>query len=68
MIGADDMAFPTLNMLTYWFMWPAFVCMIGSASSSRGGAAGRPAGPAYPPLSALPAGGARQSELGRRSG
>jgi len=25
MIGADDMAFPTLNMLSYWFMWPAFV-------------------------------------------
>src|SRR5258708_31546533 len=20
-IGADDMAFPTLNMLSYWFMW-----------------------------------------------
>ncbi len=27
MIGADDMAFPTLNMLSYWFMWPAFICM-----------------------------------------
>jgi cytochrome c oxidase subunit 1 len=26
MIGADDMAFPTLNMLSYWFMWPAFIC------------------------------------------
>ena len=26
MIGADDMAFPTLNMLSYWFMWPAIVC------------------------------------------
>lgn len=25
MIGADDMAFPTLNMLSYWFMWPAFL-------------------------------------------
>jgi cytochrome c oxidase subunit 1 len=23
MIGADDMAFPKLNMLSYWFMWPA---------------------------------------------
>ena len=22
-IGADDMAFPRLNMLSYWFMWPA---------------------------------------------
>ena len=29
MIGADDMAFPTLNMLSYWFMWPAFI-LIGS--------------------------------------
>ena len=25
MIGADDMAFPTLNMLSYWFMWTAFL-------------------------------------------
>jgi len=24
-IGADDMAFPTLNMLSYWFMWPAIL-------------------------------------------
>jgi cytochrome c oxidase subunit 1 len=30
MIGADDMAFPTLNMLSYWFMWPAFVCFLAS--------------------------------------
>ena len=28
MIGAEDMAFPRLNMLSYWFMWPAFGCMI----------------------------------------
>src|SRR6187549_2239762 len=26
MIGADDMAFPTLNMMSYWFMWPAIFC------------------------------------------
>ena len=25
-IGADDMAFPTLNMMSYWFMWPAIMC------------------------------------------
>src|SRR3972149_3346309 len=25
MIGAEDMAFPTLNMLSYWFMGPAFL-------------------------------------------
>ncbi|QDT00169.1 cytochrome c oxidase subunit I [Adhaeretor mobilis] len=38
MIGADDMAFPTLNMLSYWFMWPAFVA-IGSSFFVDGGAA-----------------------------
>src|SRR5579885_71729 len=25
MIGAKDMAFPKLNMMSYWFMWPAFI-------------------------------------------
>src|SRR6266511_862635 len=30
MIGADDMAFPTLNMLSYWFMWPAFLFLLAS--------------------------------------
>jgi cytochrome c oxidase subunit 1 len=25
MIGARDMAFPKLNMFSYWFMWPAFI-------------------------------------------
>ncbi len=25
MIGAEDMAFPTLNMFSYWMMWPAFI-------------------------------------------
>src|SRR3990170_3241478 len=25
MIGAEDMAFPTLNMMSYWFMWPAMI-------------------------------------------
>src|SRR5262245_52990346 len=27
MIGARDMAFPKLNMMSYWFMWPAFIIM-----------------------------------------
>ncbi|MCI0492195.1 MAG: cbb3-type cytochrome c oxidase subunit I [Planctomycetes bacterium] len=49
MIGADDMAFPTLNMLSYWFMWPAFIAF-GSSFFVAGG------GPnsgwtSYPPLS-----------------
>ncbi len=49
-IGADDMAFPKLNMLSYWFMWPAIVCFIGSFHVAGGAAA---AGwTAYPPLSA----------------
>ena len=39
MIGADDMAFPTLNMLSYWFMWPAFICFMSSffVAGGRGG-------------------------------
>ena len=48
MIGADDMAFPTLNMLSYWFMWPAFICMIAQLLRARRGG---PAGwTAYPTL------------------
>ena len=38
MIGADDMAFPTLNMLSYWFMWPAFLAF-GASFFVEGGAA-----------------------------
>ncbi|TWT39691.1 cytochrome c oxidase subunit I [Blastopirellula retiformator] len=51
MIGADDMAFPTLNMLSYWFMWPAFICF-GAAffCDGHGAAAGWTS---YPPLSAM---------------
>ena len=37
MIGAEDMAFPTLNMLSYWFMWPAFVCFGASFFVGTGG-------------------------------
>ena len=32
------MAFPTLNMLSYWFMWPAFISL-GAAFFVEGGAA-----------------------------
>ena len=28
MIGADDMSFPRMNMISYWLMWPAFACMV----------------------------------------
>lgn len=52
MIGADDMAFPTLNMLSYWFMWPAFICMTASFFVTGGAAA---AGwTSYPTLSSVP--------------
>jgi len=30
MIGAKDMAFPKLNMCSYWFMWPAFIVILSS--------------------------------------
>src|SRR5262245_29175023 len=51
MIGADDMAFPTLNMLSYWFMWPAFI-LIGLSFlwPPYGAGAGWTS---YPPLSAV---------------
>jgi cytochrome c oxidase subunit I len=52
MIGADDMAFPTLNMLSYWFMWPAFICIGLSFLWPPYGAGG--GWTSYPPLSAVP--------------
>jgi cytochrome c oxidase subunit 1 len=52
MIGADDMAFPTLNMLSYWFMWPAFICIGMSFLWPPYGAGG--GWTSYPPLSAVP--------------
>ncbi len=52
MIGADDMAFPTLNMLSYWFMWPAFICIgMSFFTAGHGAAAGWTS---YPPLSVVP--------------
>src|SRR6267154_1482774 len=51
-IGADDMAFPTLNMLSYWFMWPAIGLFMSSFFVEGGAAA---AGwTSYAPLSANP--------------
>lgn len=50
MIGADDMAFPTLNMLSYWFMWPAFILMSLAFAYGGGPASGWTA---YPPLSSI---------------
>jgi cytochrome c oxidase subunit 1 len=39
MIGARDMAFPKLNMMSYWFMWPAFGVIL-SSFFVEGGAGG----------------------------
>jgi cytochrome c oxidase subunit I len=39
MIGADDMAFPLLNMLSYWFMWPAIGFFMASFFVHGGGPA-----------------------------
>jgi cytochrome c oxidase subunit I len=39
MIGADDMAFPLLNMLSYWFMWPAIFFFMASFFVGAGGPA-----------------------------
>ena len=51
MIGADDMAFPTLNMLSYWFMWPAFICIgLSFFSAPYGAGAGWTS---YAPLSVV---------------
>lgn len=48
-IGARDMAFPKLNMLSYWVMWPSFILMLISFFVA-GGAAGS-GWTAYPTLS-----------------
>jgi cytochrome c oxidase subunit 1 len=51
-IGARDMAYPFLNMLSYWIVVPACILMLGSFFVPDGAAS---AGwTAYPPLSALP--------------
>ena len=38
-IGARDMAFPTMNMLSYWFMWPALYFFLSSFFQEGGAAA-----------------------------
>ena len=50
-IGADDMAFPTLNMLSYWFMWPAIGCF--GASFFTAGYGPGSGWTSYPLLSAI---------------
>ncbi|MBI1977775.1 MAG: cbb3-type cytochrome c oxidase subunit I [Candidatus Omnitrophica bacterium] len=50
-IGARDMAFPRLNMLSYWFFWPAAIVAL-TGFFMQGGAAAS-GWTAYPPLSAI---------------
>jgi cytochrome c oxidase subunit 1 len=53
MIGARDMAFPTLNMLSFWTSVPATIIMLWSFTVEGGAAGG--GWTSYPPLSANPA-------------
>ena len=50
-IGADDMAFPVLNMLSYWFMWPAIASFFAAFFTAGYGAGS--GWTSYPLLSAL---------------
>jgi len=52
MIGARDMAFPKLNMLSFWVYLPAGLIMAASFFTETGAAA--TGWTAYPPLSAVP--------------
>jgi cytochrome c oxidase subunit 1 len=56
MIGAKDMAFPKLNMMSYWFMWPAFAVILTSFFVEGG--AGASGWTSYPTLASatMPAG------------
>jgi cytochrome c oxidase subunit 1 len=51
MIGARDMAFPLLNAISYWVMWPAFILFTTSFFVAGGAASS--GWTAYPPLSWL---------------
>src|SRR5262249_5247269 len=51
MIGAKDMAFPKLNMMSYWFMWPAFIIML--CSFFVDGGAGSSGWTSYPTIASV---------------
>ena len=50
-IGANDMAFPRLNMFSYWVFWPSAIVAL-AGFFAEGGAASS-GWTAYPPLSAI---------------
>ncbi len=60
MIGARDMAFPKLNMMSYWVLWPGFV-VIRPVVLRRGRRRLRRAGPAIRRCPASPCPPARAS-------
>jgi cytochrome c oxidase subunit 1 len=68
MIGARDMAFPKLNMLSYWFMWPAFAIILISFFVEGG--AGGSGWTSYPLLASatMPAGHGFDSPASPHSG
>jgi cytochrome c oxidase subunit 1 len=68
MIGAKDMAFPKLNMMSYWFMWPAFAVI--SISFFVDGGAAASGWTSYPTLSSAtqPAGLGANSPASPHSG
>jgi cytochrome c oxidase subunit I len=67
-IGAEDMAFPKLNMMSYWFMWPAAFFIL--ASFFVEGGAGGNGWTSYPTLASvmLPAGQGFNSPASPHSG
>src|SRR5258707_11669543 len=68
MIGPRDMAFPALNMLSYWFMWPAFVIILIGFFVDGGAPAN--GWTSYPLISslAMPAGAGFQGPAGAGTG
>jgi cytochrome c oxidase subunit 1 len=68
MIGAKDMAFPKLNMMSYWFMWPAAFFIIASFFVDGGAAA--TGWTSYPTLASasMPAGQGSASPASPHSG
>src|SRR5713226_4980006 len=68
MIGARDMAFPALNMASYWFMWPAFVIILVGFFVDGGAPAN--GWTSYPLISSLtmPVGSGFQSPAGSGTG
>jgi cytochrome c oxidase subunit 1 len=51
MIGAPDMAYPRLNNLSFWFLFPSLLLLVSSALLEVGPGVGWTV---YPPLSSVP--------------